>query len=46
MLFFSSLRENKEVLARNGGGKFGKEMCFFVLRVVSVTLEHGTSFII
>jgi hypothetical protein len=27
MLSFSSLRKNKEVLARNGGGKIGKEMC-------------------
>jgi hypothetical protein len=28
----SSLRKNKEVLARNGGGKFGKGICFiFVL---------------
>jgi len=28
MLSSSSLCKNKEVLARNGGGKFGKEMCF------------------
>jgi hypothetical protein len=27
MLSSSSLRKNKEVLARNGGGKIGKEMC-------------------
>jgi hypothetical protein len=26
MLSSSSLHKNKEVLARNGGGKFGKEM--------------------
>jgi len=26
----SSLRKNKEVLARNGGGKFGKGICFIV----------------
>jgi hypothetical protein len=28
MLSSSSLRKNKEVLARNGGGKFGKGICF------------------
>jgi hypothetical protein len=27
MLSSSSLRRNKEVLARNGGGGIGKEMC-------------------
>ena len=28
----SSMRKNKEVLSRNGGGKFGKGICFiFVL---------------
>jgi hypothetical protein len=43
MLSSSSLRKNKEVLARNGGGKIGKEMCLcIVLVAVIVALEHDT----
>ena len=30
MLSSSSLRKNNEVLTRNGGGKFGKEMCLCI----------------
>jgi hypothetical protein len=30
MLSSSSLCKNKEVLARNGGGKFRKEMCLYI----------------
>ena len=46
MLSSSSLHKNKEVLTRNGGGKFGKGICFsssYWLEV-SVTLEHETPY--
>jgi hypothetical protein len=43
MLSSLSLRKNKEVLARNGGGKLGKKrVSVFVLVVVIVSLEHDT----
>ena len=43
MLSSSSLHKNKEVLARNGGGKLGKKcVSVFVLVAVIVALEHDT----
>jgi hypothetical protein len=43
MLSSSSLHKNKEVLAKNGGGKLGKKcVSVFVLVAVIVTLEHDT----
>ena len=46
MLSSSSLHKNKEVLARNGGGKFGKGICFSYSYwlAVSVALEHNTPY--
>ena len=35
----SSLRKNKEVLARNGGGKFGKGICFIFVLIGSKCLS-------
>jgi hypothetical protein len=34
MLSSSSLRKNKEVLTRNGGGKIGKELCLNLYSMV------------
>jgi hypothetical protein len=43
MLSSLILHKNKEVLARNGGGKMGKKCVFvFALVVVIVALEHDT----
>jgi hypothetical protein len=47
MLSSSSLRKNKEVLARNGGRKIGKEMClnlyFMEESLLSMTPFHSLS---
>jgi hypothetical protein len=43
MLSSSRLHKNKEVFARNGGGKLGKKCVFvFVLVAVIISLEHDT----
>ena len=43
MLSYSSLCKNKEVLAKNGGGKLGKKcVSVFVLVEVIVALQHDT----
>jgi hypothetical protein len=42
MLSSSSLRKNKEVLARNGGGKIGKEMCINLYSMEESIFEPDT----
>jgi hypothetical protein len=42
MLSSSSLCKNKEVLARNGGGKIGKEIVSKPIFYGRVTFEHDT----
>jgi hypothetical protein len=42
MLSSSSLCKNKEVLTRNGGGKFGKEMCLILYSMEESHFEHDT----
>jgi hypothetical protein len=42
MVSSSILCKNKEVLTRNGGGKFGKEMCLNLYSMEESLFEHDT----
>jgi hypothetical protein len=42
MLSSSSLCKNKEVLAINGGGEIGKEMCLNLYSMEESLFEHDT----